>query len=52
MSLKMGLIEGDILDRHSPLPWLMLQDAIHQRERIAMGQQSLNLFRVQQRRRG
>jgi hypothetical protein len=44
MTLELGLIEGDVLDRHGPLAGLMLQDPIHQGEGIAVGQQSLDLL--------
>jgi hypothetical protein len=38
MALELGLVEGDVLDRHSPLAGLVLDHPIHQRKGIAVGQ--------------
>jgi hypothetical protein len=44
MALELGLIEGDVLNRHCSLARLVLDHPIHQREGIAVGQQTLDLL--------
>jgi hypothetical protein len=47
MALKLGLIKGDVLDRHGPLPWLVFDHTIDQGKGVAMGEEPLNLLRGQ-----
>jgi hypothetical protein len=44
MALELGLVDGDVLDRHSHLPRHVLHHPIHQGEGIAMGQKALDLL--------
>jgi hypothetical protein len=44
MAHELGFIERDVLDRHSPLTGYVLDHPIHQRKRVAMGQQPLDLL--------
>ena len=49
MALELGLVKGDVLDRHRPLTRLMLNHPVHQREGITVGQESLDLLAGQNR---
>ena len=44
MALKLGLIQGDVLDRHGSLAWLVFDHAINQGEGVAMGEEPLYLL--------
>ena len=48
MPLELGLIEGDVFDRHGPLPGLMLQNPIHQGKGIPVRQQIHDLLAAHQ----
>ena len=49
MALELRLIERDVLDGHCFFTGHMLQDTIHKREAIAVGEQSHDLLRGEQR---
>src|SRR5206468_3272883 len=36
--LKKGFVDRDVLEPHDALSWLVLENAIHEQKRIAMGQ--------------
>ena len=48
MPLELGFIQGDVLDGNRFLSGNVVNDTVHQGKRVAMGQQSQDLFRIQQ----
>ena len=49
MALELGLVKGDVLDRHRPLARLVLNHPVHEGEGVTVGQETLDLLAGQNR---